>query len=297
MAKFMQEREEDAGDIGTTSAGRWLLTYSDMITLLLILFVILFALSTISPKKFTAFKEGLRDSALAGINPISPGETGLLKNNNLLSHPGTFTAALNAVANAGNPTSQITGTVQGQAQSQQLQSALTAALAAKGLAQTTSVTVERRGIVVQILADNVYFNVDSAQLGPQGTPIIDTVESILAPLTNDVQVEGYTDNQPIYGGPYADNWALSAARAVEVVRRLISDGIDENRLSAIGYGETRPAVPNTSPQNQAQNRRIDIVVLTPAAEAAAGPGSPVTSGGSQGGNSNTSNGSSSGSAG
>ena len=86
---------------------------------------------------------------------------------------------------------------------------------------------------------------------------------MLAQLPNQVDVEGDTDNQPIHGGPYADNWALSAARAVAVVEDLIRDhGIDPDRLQATGNSDTRPVVPNNTAQHQAENRRVQIVVFS-----------------------------------
>jgi len=93
--------------------------------------------------------------------------------------------------------------------------------------------------------------------------IINALAPVLASLPNQVDVEGDTDNQPIHGGPYADNWALSAARAVAVVDDLIRDhGIDPDRLQATGNSDTRPVVPNNTPQHQAENRRVQIVVFS-----------------------------------
>ena len=100
-------------------------------------------------------------------------------------------------------------------------------------------------------------------LEPQGREVLDALSPALAKLPNDIAVEGHTDNQPIIpGGEYASNWELSTARATTVVRYLIDvEHLGPGRLSATGFADTRPLVPNTSPANQAINRRVEIVVL------------------------------------
>lgn len=118
--------------------------------------------------------------------------------------------------------------------------------------------------MVQILTDRVFFASDSAQIGPAGEEVIDTMASVLRNDSNNIDVEGYTDDAPITGGPYATNEVLSAVRAANVVDRLSQvDGIDPDRLAATGFGSAHPAVPNTSPANMALNRRIDVVIMTP----------------------------------
>jgi chemotaxis protein MotB len=138
-----------------------------------------------------------------------------------------------------------------------------AALDKMGLGKQVSFNFDQRGLIVSILTDKVLFPLDSAQLQPEGVEIINALAPVLALLPNQVDVEGDTDNQPIHGGPYADNWALSAARAVAVVEDLIRDhGINPDRLQATGNSDTRPVIPNNTPQHQAENRRVQIVVFS-----------------------------------
>jgi chemotaxis protein MotB len=88
------------------------------------------------------------------------------------------------------------------------------------------------------------------------------IGKVVAPLPNDVVVEGYTDSLPIVGGPFSSNFELSAVRAVTVLEQLMRvDGVPADRLSATGYGDTHPIVPNNSPANMALNRRVDVVIL------------------------------------
>jgi chemotaxis protein MotB len=218
--RHFDEREEGA------SGERWLLTYADMITLLLALFIVLFALSTIDKKKYEEFKTGVVQAFSPHSEPI-PGGTGLLQQTSLVTHPGTTKATIpNPLVN--------------------LQQRIQAALAQAGVSQDATVTVEQRGVVVRLLTDKVFFATYSADLGPVGDRVVDVVGQVASTLTNPVQVEGYTDNQPITGsGPYRTNFELSAARAMTVVDRLAgSDGVVPGRLSGIGYGDTRPIVPN-----------------------------------------------------
>lgn len=250
---------------------RWLLTYSDMITLLLALFVILFALSTINAKKFLAFKLGITQTFSE--NPVHmQDKSGLLpQQNDLAAHPVT-TALSPSTPGTALPTSRPDAMAK-------IAHEIDQALQTVGLSQDVSITATSRSVVVQVLADKVYFAVDSATLGTTGDQVVDTIAGVLRTLPNPVRVEGFTDNQPIIGGPFTSNWELSAVRAVNVVRRLqTQDGIAATRLSAIGYGTTHPVVPNTSPANQAENRRIDVVVLT--AKLASPSGTPGSTTGS-----------------
>jgi chemotaxis protein MotB len=244
---------------------RWLLTYADMITLLLALFVILFALSSINEKKFIAFKLGLSETfANSPISTSSANGNGLLQHTGLVSH--------RALATSSAPAAASTATSAAAPSLSQIATEIEQALQAAGLTQDATTTTTTRSVVVQVLADKAYFALDSATLGTVGDQVVDTIASVIGNVPNDVAVEGYTDNQPIYGGPYASNWQLSAARAANVVQRLATaDGVAETRLSAVGYGDTHPLVPNTSPANQAENRRVDVVVLAPGTSGTAVP--------------------------
>ena len=80
-----------------------------------------------------------------------------------------------------------------------------------------------------------------------------------------VKVEGHTDSRPISTYRYPSNWELSSARSSSVIRYLIENhGLDSTRFIAVGYGDTRPVVPNTSPENWQKNRRVEIVIMDPA---------------------------------
>ncbi len=235
---------------------RWLLTYADMITLLLALFVVLFALSTINNKKFLELKLGLTKTFSQ--SPItSSGSNGLLQQTNLTSHPGI--SQQRSVINTGHAAPIAAASSPSLAQiSQQINQTLQQ----QGLSQYASTSVSTRAVTVQVLADKAFFAVDSANLGVVGDQVVDAIAGVIRGDPNNVAVEGYTDNQPIYGGPYSSNWELSAARAADVTERLSAvDGIPMTRLQAIGFGQTHPVASNATPAGQAMNRRIDVVIL------------------------------------
>jgi len=280
--RHVEEAEEAEGN-----GERWLLTYADMITLLLALFIVLFAVSTINSKKFLALAAGFQQA----FNPnpgILPSSNGLLANASLAPTTGVKIAPSIAIKTIPNTTTPSTTTpnntttpnttttpnatttppasagAPGQQPLAKIQAEINQALVAKGLQQDASTAITQEGLVVQILSDHVFYATDVANLNATGNEVVDTIASVLRTDTNDVDVEGYTDNAPIYGGPYTTNMELSAERAVNVVVRLYKvDGLTESRLASIGYGSTHPLVPNTTPANMAENRRVDVVILAP----------------------------------
>jgi len=214
---------------------RWLLTYADMITLLLVLFIVLFALSKINEAKYREFEESVVNDKVVGDSMV---------------HGTTVRPSRGARPLSTTPD-----------ELRKIEKTLSRALARRGLLGDVTLTVNASGLVEGLVADSTFFLVDSAQLSPLGTEIVDTSGRVLASYPNALEIAGYTDDQPITGGPYANNWELSAARATSVVERLtLADGVMPTRLVAVGYGQYHPVVPNTSPAAQAQNRRVNIVI-------------------------------------
>jgi chemotaxis protein MotB len=250
-----------------------------MITLLMVLFIVLFALGQTDIRKFNAFKDSFHPiGQTEDVTP--PGGPGVLSQPSAIaiSEENPF-AKINSSASSQSGAARSGQKLSGQqtagqsqagesteAEQQALASAaaeMEAALDKMGLGKQVSFNFDQRGLVVSILTDKVLFPLDSAQLQPGGVAIINALAPVLALLPNQIDVEGDTDDQPIHGGPYADNWALSAARAVAVVEDLIRDhGINPDRLQASGNSDTRPVVPNNTPQHQAENRRVQIVVFS-----------------------------------
>ncbi|HUA93919.1 MAG TPA: flagellar motor protein MotB [Acidimicrobiales bacterium] len=251
---------------------RWLLTYADMITLLLALFIVLFAVSTINSKKFEALALGFKQSFSPnpGVLPSSNGVeqydslTPTAGPHQVVQHP-SIAAPTKQVSATTTQTTQLSTSAEAELES--LGSQIDKAAAAAKLQNVLSTSISTRGLVVQVLTDRVFFASDSATLGPEGYQVIDSVAAILRSSSNNIDVEGYTDDQPIVGGPYISNEELSAVRAASVATRLVQDdGFTASRVVASGFGDADPLAPNTTPAERALNRRIDIVVLAPGAD-------------------------------
>ncbi len=231
------------------SAGmmRWLLTYADMITLLLALFIILFAISTISAVKFNklaqAIAGGFSSTDLVN-NPPNGGTTGA-------QHGRTDEANMAAV-----------------------KAQLDKYIAQQSLRSKVQTRIGKQGLVITLLSDKTYYDSGSAELRPETKRLLDVVAGQLRNVRNEVRVEGSTDNVPIATAQFPTNWELSAARATGVTRYLVEhERIDPTRISFAGFGQFRPKFPNDSDAHRQQNRRVDIVILngnatpSPAAEA------------------------------
>jgi chemotaxis protein MotB len=249
---------------------RWLLTYADMITLLLALFIVLFAVSTINTKKFEALALGFKQSFSP--NPgVLPSSNGVEQYDSLTptagprqvqQHPSISTPTKQTAATAAP--SSLSASAESQLSS--VDQKIVKAIDAKGLQAGVTASVQTRGLVVQVLTDQVFFATDSANLEGPGDAVVDTIASVLRTTSNGIDVEGYTDNQPVTGGPYTSNEELSAVRAASVVTRLTDqDGLDPDRMAATGFGDSDPAAPNDTPADRALNRRIDFVILAPGA--------------------------------
>ncbi len=252
---------------------RWLLTYADMITLLMVLFIVLFAISVVDKKKFAALADGLSHN-FGATNKVLPAGTGVLdggKTSNadqgqLMNNPAQPLSPIDQVEVSKQRQQQIQKDNLIKQEQQTLLNAkqqIEAALKAKGLQNSASFKLTSRGLVVSIVTDQVLFDTGQAALKPVGQEVLDAVAPALVNLPNDISIEGHTDNVPITGGLFASNWELSAVRATTVLRYLMAqDGLQADRMSATGYADTQPVVPNDTPAHQAQNRRVELVVLS-----------------------------------
>ena len=123
-----------------------------------------------------------------------------------------------------------------------------------------------RGLIIS-LAEAGFFEPGSAVMNAKGLASVESIAATLRPLAYSIRVEGHTDNTPIHTAQFPSNWELSTTRATFLLEYLISTGkISPQRLSAVGYGEYHPIAPNNTSEGRASNRRVDVVVLGPAAE-------------------------------
>ncbi len=233
-AESKYRKKEEDQKLETAGMMRWLLTYADMITLMLALFIILFSMSTISRVKVQNFARSVSggfDNVWSINQPPDGGTSG----------SQMFSSSSNVPA--------IQRELQQYVEQNNLQSRL-------------QVHLDHRGLVITLLSDKSYYDSGSAQLRPETMTILDNIAKFLKKTSNLIRVEGNTDNIPIDTSQYPTNWELSTARADHVVRYLYErDKIAPTRLSAAGYGEFHPRTANRSEGERQQNRRVDIVLL------------------------------------
>jgi chemotaxis protein MotB len=217
---------------------RWLLTYADMITLLLAFFVILYAISKLDAKKYEALVSALR-GAFGGPTPAASGS-------------GVGGATLPRV-DPMPPRQDVVFEIV-----ERLQAALEAELGAG------RVQIERnpRGVLLRF-QDTLLFDVGKADLRTDARALLDKVAATIAPLPYPIEAEGHTDTLPIRSGPYPSNWELSVARATAVVRYLVeAHGISPTRLAARGVAEHKPLFPNDPARGEPRNRRVELTIIT-----------------------------------
>jgi len=217
---------------------RWLLTYADLITLLLAFFVMLYVFSKQDTRKYDAMTMQLKAifSGGAGI-VVEGGRTG----------SQTIEARTEGLSNI-----EIR---------RQLEEQIKALPQAEGQENNISVITDERGVVIRIM-DKAFYDTGKADLKDRARETLDKVAPVIKFLPNEIRIEGHTDNVPISTYEFKSNWELSVRRATEVVRYLIENGgISPQRISAAGYGEYRPVAANDSDANRALNRRIEIIVV------------------------------------
>src|SRR3954471_2008296 len=257
---------------------RWLVSYADMVTLLMCLFIVLFAMSQVDKTKFAALASGLAQSfgapitALSGATPEAKVLDGLPGAVDIASAipPNETVQQAEVDAATAKASAERAQRVAAEARSayEELAAArdkINAALTAAGHPDAARYQIDERGLVVHIVADAVLFDAEQAVLRPEGKVVLDAAAPTLAGLPNKLRVEGHANHLPVSkGGPWPSNWELSAYRATTVLRYLAGDGLPEARMYAAGYGSTQPLVPITDPTAISVNRRVDLVVLSTA---------------------------------
>jgi chemotaxis protein MotB len=245
---------------------RWLVTYADMLTVLMALFIVMFAISVVDKNKFDALKAGMVDQLGEGQPSLLDGGSGLLDQPGVAD--GGMTMDVTAAAAALDEQQRRAGAVQQErADLEAARKKIAGALESKGMSDKVRFRIDERGLVVTLVTDDVLFDLGSAGLREQGRGVLDAIAPALGPLPNPVTVEGHTDDLPIRGR-FTTNWELSTARATSVLRYLMeTHQVPAARLSAAGYADQRPLVPNT-PAQRATNRRVEVIVRAIAAAAA-----------------------------
>ena len=231
---------------------RWLVTYADMLTVLMALFIVMFALSVVDKAKFEKFAEGMNGDLGNGASLLEGGP-GLQQAGDT---PVDLQAAITALT---EKQSRQQAADQEKDDLERARQKILAALVAKGMQDEVRFKIDERGLVVTVVTDDVLFALGSAALRPQGNAVLDAIAPALEALPNQVTIEGHTDDLPLTGR--TTNWELSTARATSVLRYLLdTHRVQAGRLSAAGYADQRPLTPNISAAARSANRRVEVIV-------------------------------------
>ena len=241
---------------------RWLLTYADMITLLMALFMVLFSISSVNTSKFESLQRAMQEAFSGKI--VSGGKAIQQTGSEVQSNRPAATPPIPAIQPITQQLSQ-TRTRNAAAHEQEnfraLKQKIDAYARAHGLSRRLETTVARRGLVVRLLTDRVLFDSGSATLKPPSAPLLARMAQLLrSEFDHPIVVEGHTDSEPIRSATFPTNWELSAGRATAVVRFLIREHVAPGRLSAAGYGAMHPLTTNDTAVGRSRNRRVEIVL-------------------------------------
>jgi chemotaxis protein MotB len=222
---------EESPFVESGEKDRYLITYADLITLLLGLFIILYTISKVDAGKYEKII-----SAMGDVFGTHPKITEMTSANNIpvikpFNGENILKAELSRIIDQNHYDKSI------------------------------KLEENDRGIVIHIL-DEILFPSGSANLNAGSLVILNKIASILKKLPNDIRVEGHTDNVPIHTEAFPSNWHLSIARALNTAYYLInSEGLMPDKVSIVGYSEYKPIDSNNTPEGRANNRRVDIVIL------------------------------------
>ncbi|KAA0258419.1 flagellar motor protein MotB [Deferribacter autotrophicus] len=219
-------------------APEWMVTFSDMTTLLLTFFVLLLSMASLDQRKI---KEAL-GSLQGALGVLEAGRKSEIGKEEILSRMDFV--------------QQIKKT------EQQMLAGLRNYVEQANLSSQISVVKTDKGISVRIM-DSVLFEPGSADILPSAIPILEKLAAVMRDTPYNILVEGHTDDIPIHTPKFPSNWELSTARAVAIVKFFIRKGVKPEKLSAAGYAQYHPIVPNITPENRAKNRRVEINFVSP----------------------------------
>jgi chemotaxis protein MotB len=259
---------------------RWLITYADVLTLMFVLFMVLFSISVVNTGKFEQLKESLSQAFSPGL--FQGGESAL--------EQGPAQAAAPVIQNPASSISPQIATPMGitmangassaasleTAQMEEAKRAIDAEARRAGFGRQIRTEIDQRGLVIRLRTDPFLFDSGSADLRPEARDLLRPVSRAVGGLANPVWVEGHTDSNPIRTARFPSNWWLGGGRACAVLEAMRGQGVPAGRMTCASRGDTRPVADNDTPAHRAQNRRVEILVLrtqdaSPAPTGAAGP--------------------------
>lgn len=234
----MPRRRRNNDDDNNSGSPAWMTIFGDLMTLLLVFFVLLYSFSVMDLQKFQGFMSALQNQlgVMEGGKTISEGQ----------------------VMDQGMQGEQFNPS---QVNLNQVMNNMQSYINENNLQEKVSVEMTERGLVIRMTGEILY-DIGEAVIKPTGRDVLDEIGTNIVGIRNNVKVEGHTDSLPINNSDYPSNWELSTARAVRVIKYFIDNiEINPSRLSAAGYSKYRPIRENVSPKNRAVNRRVEVVIL------------------------------------
>lgn len=256
---------------------RWLVSYADMVTLLMCLFIVLFAMSQVDKEKYTALASGLHEGFGSESPVLNSGKAAVDKSAGLAAPiPLDIKGEASRTGQTSRTPQQIEADAEQRrkarirAEAQNLYDNLAKAkrqieeaLREAGYPGTARYQVTERGLTVSIIADQVLFDSARADLRPEGRIILTAVAPTLRALPNMLSIEGHTNHLRLLpGSKWPSDWELSTYRATTVLRYLSGQRLPETKMFAAGFSDTRPLIDPAKPAAVTQNRRVDIVILS-----------------------------------
>jgi chemotaxis protein MotB len=258
---------------------RWLLTYSDMITLLMVLFIVLFAISQVDQKRFEMLKDGMAagfghtsspvqgSQAVMpepGTQPISPIRPMTLEG----PRPATIEQPSRSLSAQDQSPDRYAEAASEVDRLEALRRRIDQALQKHGLRDDVRMRIDSRGLTVSLVSKHIVFAPNVADLTDRGRRVLDVLAPILNDIPDRLDIDGHTNQVRVKPKYYASDWDLSSARAVTVLRYLNERrGVAGNRLSAVAFGHEKPLIDPADPRSQILNKRVDVVVVSGADEA------------------------------
>ena len=246
---------------------RWLVSYADFITLLFAFFVVLYASAQVDKRRVGRLAMAIQVAFQElGVFESSNTQVPLQDDNAMPFEKVQVVENTNRRADLKRFVNPMKGVITTSAETQSLEDAratIQKALAPEINRHAVNMTMRREGLVVS-LKEMGFFDSGSATIRPDAMDAITRLAGILRERPEELRIEGHTDNIPIHNARFVSNWELSTARATEMIRLLMMRyDLPPNRLSAAGYAEFHPVASNATPAGRAQNRRLDIVILSP----------------------------------
>jgi len=237
----VEDEEEEDEEMGIPA---WVMTFADLVTLLMVFFILLFAMGSIEDEKWRLVKESLKSALGSEVLPEAGTRQGLDVISQKLNEE-----SIQAIDEIGAMVAK---------EIEEIASEVEEFVYKNKLAGQVQVSSDERGAVITV-SDIVLFSPGTARMSWKGNEVIKQVFDLLNQFNYKVKIEGHTDDTPIHTERFPSNWELSASRAAEVARMFVESGFSPENLSIEGLAQYRPKVPNTSPMNRATNRRIEIV--------------------------------------